>query len=126
MTEAIFVKGNQDMMDYTPSTKKDAGDVVILGTEPNKLCGVALRELPANKLGALCKEGTFDVEKTTGFSTTIGNDAHFNESTRKLVSSGGTVIGTYVEAAGGSETRAQVAINQPRGTSEDQAGSSSS
>lgn len=56
--EAKFV-APANTVDYTPSADVAAGDIVVQGA----LIGVAVADIPANTLGAIAVEGTFDIVK---------------------------------------------------------------
>src|SRR5690606_31251818 len=66
--KAIFRHGDPIMVDYTPVSDVEAGDVVVVGDVPM----VAHSDIAANTLGALaCGGGVYDVVKDTGTSTAV-------------------------------------------------------
>lgn len=56
--EAIFRKGEPDMIDYTPASGDvAAGAVVLLGNTAGLTCGIAHSDIPNGVLGALSVGG---------------------------------------------------------------------
>ena len=64
-----------EFLDYTPSSAKKAGDVVVLG----KLVGIVVRDIAANELGALCVVGHFEeVPKDSSNITAAGTPLYWD------------------------------------------------
>jgi predicted RecA/RadA family phage recombinase len=97
-----------DLVDYTPSSAVSAGDVVML----NDLITVAVRPIPANKLGAVAVEGVFKIAKASG---AIGQGAivywDAGASNITTTSSGNKRAGKAAEAAASGDATVKVLIN---------------
>lgn len=101
-------------VDYTPSSAKTAGDVVVQGD----LVGVVKRDIAANALGALAVEGVFDFPKAVGGSTAIAAGAFVYydvaEDVAKTDDETGAnkLIGKVVAAAADADTTVRVRFDQ--------------
>jgi predicted RecA/RadA family phage recombinase len=101
-------KSKSGIWDYTPSTAKAAGDVVILG----KVVGVVCRPIAASTKGAVTTKGVFTFDKVTGGALTAGNVAYLHSNLRVTGSATTTGIAglVAVDAAAG-DTTVDVSIN---------------
>jgi len=95
-------------IDYTPSSAVAAGDVVVL----NDLVTVAPRPIAANKLGAVCVEGVFELPKASG---AIGQGAIvYWDSTNSNITTTSTSnkrAGKAAVAAASGDTTVKVLLN---------------
>ncbi len=98
------------LLDYTPSSAKAAGDVVLL----NKLVCVVPRALAANELGSVATEGVFEVDKTTGEAWAQGEPLYWVSGTSKFstTASGNTKAGYAAKAALSADTTGQILLKQ--------------
>jgi len=96
---SVYYNSRGDTVDYTASTAKTAGDVVV----QNNLVGIVTQDIAANQKGSLRIEGVAEVPKSTGGSTAIAAgklvywDATYSVATE--TSSGNTAMGVTVLAA---------------------------
>ena len=101
-----------DAIDHTPSEDVEAGDVVVQGD----LVGIARLKIAAGKLGALAVRGVFDVTKATGSDTDIdaGANVYWDTSNQRSTktSSGNTLMGKAVAAAGDNDELVRVRLSQ--------------
>jgi predicted RecA/RadA family phage recombinase len=107
MTQARFIQGSVETMDYTPGSAVTAGDVVAFGN------GVAIAhsDIEADRLGALAiGGGTYDFAKSgsSGPVFAVGDGVFWNDSSEVAETSGGLYIGKCVQAAGASDTTVRV------------------
>ena len=104
------LKSDAGVWDYTPSSAKAAGDVVLLG----KVVGVVCRPIAANAKGAVAVRGVFTFDKVTGGALSAGAVAYLHPNGKVTGSS--TVSGiagiVAVDAAAG-DTTVDVEINGP-------------
>jgi len=96
MAQADFVHDGE-AIDYTPGSDVAAGQVVVQGD----LVGVAKRDIPANKPGALSVEGVFDVAKQPGLPFAAGDLVFWDAANLYAVatSTGNKLLGKAVRAA---------------------------
>ena len=108
----IFIQDGRSI-DYKPTNKVSAGDVVLFGTGTGAMVGVATQDIPANTLGAVAIEGVFDFPSAEGIS--VGIKAYLSvEGKVTGMSSGNTPLGrTVASNVLGDTTRAKVKINVP-------------
>jgi predicted RecA/RadA family phage recombinase len=93
---SVFLQGNQDRIDYTPSGAVTAGDVVAL---QKKMVGIALRNIEASATGALAITGVFKMPKTSAADFYQGDTVYWDET---ATPEGGTVnAGACVASAAG-------------------------
>ena len=110
MTVADFVhEGNY--IDYTPSAKVDAGDVVVRGY----IVGIAKVDIPANTLGALAITGVYGVPKQGGAGVAFADGALVywdvaNE--RATATTSHVLMGHAVGAAADAATSVRVRLMQ--------------
>lgn len=76
-TPVAIYRHEGDQIDYTPVADTPAGTIVDLGT----WVGIALRDIPANTLGALAVEGVFEVNKYTGEAIAYGAPVYYDAGT---------------------------------------------
>jgi predicted RecA/RadA family phage recombinase len=101
-------KSDSGVWDYTPSTAKAAGDVVILG----KVVGVVCRPIPANTKGAVTTEGVFTFDKVTGGALTAGSVAYLHSNLKVTGSATTTgIAGVVAVDAGAGDTTVDVELN---------------
>jgi predicted RecA/RadA family phage recombinase len=94
--------GDNDTIDYTPTSDTAAGEVVVL----NDLLGVALSPLQANRPGALLVWGMVDAPKASG-SIGAGVVLYW-DATNKVVtttSTGNKRAGISAEASSGARIK---------------------
>jgi predicted RecA/RadA family phage recombinase len=96
------LKSESGVWDYTPTTAKAVGDVVILG----KIVGVVCRPIAANTKGALTTDGIFTFDKVTGGALTAGAVAYLHSNLKVTGSATTTGIAglVAVDAAAGDTT----------------------
>ena len=99
-------------VDYTPASAVAAGAVVVQAD----LVGVAMRDIPANTLGALATEGVFTFPKATGAGTAIAVGATVywasGTSTATATATGNKLIGKVVKAAADADATVLVKLLQ--------------
>ena len=99
-------------VDYTPASAVAAGAVVVQAD----LVGVAVRDIPANTLGALATEGVFSFPKATGASTAIavGATVYWASGTQlaTATATGNKLIGKVVKAAADADATVLVKLFQ--------------
>ena len=102
------LKSESGVWDYTPSTAKAAGDVVILG----KVVGVVCRPIAANAKGAVTTRGVFTFDKVTGGALSAGAVAYLHSNLKVTGTATTTGIAgiVAVDAAAG-DTTVDVEIN---------------
>lgn len=104
------LKSDSGVWDYTPSSAKAAGDVVLLG----KVVGVVCRPIAANAKGSIATRGVFTFDKVTGGALSAGAVAYLHPNGKVTGSS--TVSGiagiVAVDAAAG-DTTVDVELNGP-------------
>jgi predicted RecA/RadA family phage recombinase len=71
-------KSEAGVWDYTPSTAKVAGELVLLG----KIVGVVSRPIAANAKGAINTMGVFTFTKVTGGALSAGAVAYLHPNGR--------------------------------------------
>jgi len=96
------LKSESGVWDYTPSTAKAVGDVVILG----KVVGVVCRPIAASTKGAVTTKGVFSFDKVTGGALTAGAVAYLHSNLKVTGSATTTGIAgiVAVDAAAGDTT----------------------
>ena len=77
--EAQFVKGDPVMLDYTPGSAVDAGDVVVVGDLPL----IAHQDIAANALGALAAGGGV-YKVTADAAIAAGKKVWWNNTAKKV------------------------------------------
>jgi predicted RecA/RadA family phage recombinase len=95
-------KSECGVWDYTPTTAKAVGEVVILG----KVVGVVCRPIAASTKGALTTKGVFTFDKVTGGALTAGAVAYLHSNLKVTGSATTTGIAgiVAVDAAAGDTT----------------------
>ena len=113
MATAIYVQDGR-MVDYTPGSDVDAGDVVV----QEDLVGIAAHDIDSGELGALAVQGVFQFPKSTGSGTAISAGANcYWDATNTVATTsagGGTnkLIGKAVAAAATSASTVNIRLNQ--------------
>lgn len=90
-----------DRIEYTPSSAKTAGDVVVLGG----VVGVVSSTIAANERSSLQIEGVFDFPKQSGVALTAGAKAYWDNTNGYInaTSAGNTYAGVVaLDAASGA------------------------
>jgi len=109
MPLATFVMEG-DVVDYTPAADVASGDVVVQGD----LVGVARTAIPANTLGSLIVEGTFDFPKSTagGSAITAGTKVYWDTTNKVVTATVGTnkYLGKAIRAAADADATVRVRI----------------
>lgn len=102
-------------IDYTPTTAKTAGDVVV----QNGLLGVVQTDIAANVKGSLTVEGVFRFTKATG-AMTIGQIVYFDAANNRVSTDPavGVPAGKVITAKESADTTVDVAINETDGGSQ--------
>jgi predicted RecA/RadA family phage recombinase len=107
--EAQFMYGPQQMVDYTPGSAVDAGDVVV----QSSLVGVALRAIDASAKGGLAITGVFLCAKGTGSGKALsaGTLVYWDDTNNVVTSTASThkQFGYVVTAAGADAATVEVA-----------------
>jgi predicted RecA/RadA family phage recombinase len=108
MSHATYVQGS-DVFDYTPTVDVAAGTVVVV----NDLLAIAVRDIKANKLGALVAEGTFDVVKDSATVIALGASIYWDVANSKAVTvaSGNRYMGKAVLAGVAGQTSVRVRVS---------------
>ena len=110
--EARYIHGDQLNVDYTPSSAKVDGEVVV----QTDLIGVVLQAIAASALGALCVRGVFDFAKSAGSGTAIvaGDTVYWDDTNNVATATAGSnvAIGKVVTAAADAATVVRVNLNQ--------------
>lgn len=114
MTQALYVHGAQDPVDYVASEDTAAGTILDLGSS---LVGVTLTALKNGELGGVARSGVFACAKGSSFTGSAGDAVDWDEGDEeiKAAGDGDFELGVLETAAVSGETRARVAINQTRG-----------
>lgn len=96
------LKSESGVWDYTPTTAKAVGEVVIIG----KIVGVVCRPIAASTKGALTTKGVFTFDKVTGGALTAGAVAYLHSNLKVTGSATTTGIAgiVAVDAAAGDTT----------------------
>ena len=96
------LKSESGVWDYTPTTAKTVGEVVILG----KIVGVVCRPIAASTKGAVTTKGVFTFDKVTGGALTAGAVAYLHSNLKVTGSATTTGIAgiVAVDAAAGDTT----------------------
>jgi len=104
-----------DAIDYTPSTAKTAGDVVV----QNGLIGVVKDDIAANALGSLALEGVFRFTKVSG-ALTVGQIVYYDVANDRVSTDAavGVPAGKVIVAAASGDTTVDVAINETDGSTQ--------
>lgn len=102
------LKSDGGTWDYTPTTAKAVGEVVILG----KVVGVVCRPIAANAKGAIATKGVFTFDKVTGGALAAGAVA-FLHSNLKVTGSATTtgIAGVVAVDAAAGDTSVDVELN---------------
>jgi predicted RecA/RadA family phage recombinase len=105
-------------IDYTPTTAKTAGDVVV----QNGLLGVVKTDIAANALGSLTIEGVFRFTKATsaGNAMAVGQMVYYDTVNDRVTTDPalGLAAGKVVAAAALSDTTVDVTINETDGSAQ--------
>jgi len=105
-------------IDYTPTTAKTAGDVVV----QNGLLGVVKTDIAANALGSLTIEGVFRFTKATsaGNAMAVGQIVYYDAANDRVSTDGavGVPAGKVVFAAALADTTVDVSINETDGSTQ--------
>jgi predicted RecA/RadA family phage recombinase len=97
-------------LDYTPSSAKSAGDVVLL----TGLVGICPRDIAANEASAISITGVWEVDKTTSQAWAQGEALYWVAGTSKFSTSasGNTKAGYAAKAALSADTTGQIVLKQ--------------
>jgi predicted RecA/RadA family phage recombinase len=108
MAQAVFVQDGESI-DYTPVADVAAGDVIVQGD----LVGVAKRDIPAGKLGALTVGGVFDFTKLAALVLAVGTLVYWDDAANVAtnVSVGNKLIGKVVRAAAAADATVRVRLS---------------
>jgi len=101
-------KSDSGQWDYTPTSAKAVGDVVLLG----KVVGVVCRPIAANVKGSVATRGVFTFDKVTGGALAAGAVAYLhpnNKVTGSLTASG--IAGVVAVDAAAGDTTVDVDLN---------------
>lgn len=106
---ATLKQSDPSQWDYTPTTAKAAGDVVLLG----KVVGVVCRPIAANAKGSIAVRGVFTFPKVTGGALAAGAVAYLDGASNVTgTSTVSGIAGLVAVAAAAGDTTVDVAINQ--------------
>ena len=104
------LKSESGVWDYTPSSAKSAGDVVLLG----KVVGVVCRPIAANAKGAVTVRGVFTFPKVTGGALSAGAVAYLDGAGNVTGSSTVSgIAGIVAVSAAAGDTTVDVELNGP-------------
>lgn len=94
--QAVFKHGTPRMVDYTPGSATQGGDVVVVGDLPL----IAHRDIAANEQGALAAGGGV-YECTAGEAIAAGKKVWWDDTNNKLVetATGNKVFGYLVDGS---------------------------
>ena len=97
-----------DSIDYTPSSEKNAGTVVV----KSDLVGVTMAKIPANTLGALSIRGVWQVAKAAD-TVAVGDSLYWDggAGNATTTSTANTYMGKAAAAAASSDSVVKVALN---------------
>ena len=114
--EALYVEGNQDKIDYTPSAAVNAGTVLDLDGN----IGIALNDLVAGLAyhshtgeAGVAISGTYDMLNPDDTAFARGVQVDWDDTANKLVAvtTGDFTVGEVVKAHVSGEARTRVKIN---------------
>ena len=88
--------GGQIVVDYTPSTAKTRGNVIVQGT----LVGIVLADIAANVKDALCVQGVFDVPKDSSNLSAVGTAIYWDANGSPV--GGAELSGAFTSTATGN------------------------
>ncbi|RLC78694.1 MAG: hypothetical protein DRI61_09440 [Chloroflexi bacterium] len=109
ITYATYVGGDQDRIDYTPSSAVSAGDVILqVG-----LLGVALSDMAASEKGALATAGIYDVAKV-GSAIDAGDVVYWDVADNEVneTASGNTKMGYAIDDAAAGDATVRLIMMQ--------------
>jgi predicted RecA/RadA family phage recombinase len=114
MAQAIFRQGSPIMVDYTPGSAVDAGDVIVVGDNVR----IAHLDIVSGRLGALgAHSGLYDIQKAAnnslgsgGEAIADGVDVYWDEGDEiaTATADGNAYIGVAVGAASAAVDRVRV------------------
>lgn len=109
MSIADFVQQG-DAVDFTPDTDVPAGSVVVQG----ELVGITKHDIKAGRLGAICVEGVFDIDKDPATLITAGARVYWDATNNQAVTAatGNKLLGKAVLAAAVNTTAVRVRLSQ--------------
>ena len=109
ITYAKYVSGEQDRIDYTPSSAVSAGDVVV----QEDLIGYATQDIAASALGSLVTAGVVNLP-TGGEVIAAGVIVYWDAINSEITatSTSNKRIGKLIAATGSGDTAADVLISQ--------------
>lgn len=103
-----------DRVQYTPTTAKTAGDVVVLANR----VGIVLDDIAANETGVLLVRNVeAKVTKTSGVAWTEGMRIYYDPTAgefKTVMAEGGYYAGLATRAAGSSATTGYIDLNAPQ------------
>jgi predicted RecA/RadA family phage recombinase len=104
------------LIDHTPVSAVDAGDVVIVGTadSANAYVGIAASDIAANALGALDVRGVVRLPKATTSTSALaaGTVVYWNNSSETVVTTNTeTPLGKVAVAASASASTVDVLLS---------------
>ena len=108
MAEATLYKEALNVVDYTPSTAKTAGEVIQL---PDGRAGVVVSTLAASAKGAAYTAGIFTVAKTTSMVVLNGQKLYWDKTNSKAKYTGDFYIGVAMADGAAADTTIKVALN---------------
>ena len=115
MATATFRHGKPTMVDHTPGSKVNAGDVVVINDTPF----IAHTDIAANVLGALAmRGGVYELPKASGSGTAINGGVQVywdaNNSQATTSSSGNKLIGRTTPAGAADDDTTVMVEHDPQ------------
>ena len=97
-----------ELIDYTPTVAKNAGDVVV----QSELCGQVVTDIEADAKGALRIEGVITAPKLSTDVVAIGNVLYWDATNSRCTTTASThnIIGKAVSVAGSGATSVDVKL----------------
>lgn len=103
-----MIQEEGDRIDLTAPYARDAGQGALVGA----LFGIAINDVANGAVGAFQVEGIFDITKKSGDTPAQGALVYWDDTNKYVTttSSGNTLIGHAVAAAGSSDPTVRVRI----------------
>jgi predicted RecA/RadA family phage recombinase len=100
---------NGDAIDHTPQADVPAGAVVV----QDSLVGIAMREIPANTLGALRVTGVHEFAKAAGSAINVGSVVYWDAANARATgtATGNALLGKAVRTAAAADTLVWVRLD---------------
>ena len=96
-----------DLLDYTPGSAVDAGEVVVIGS----LVAVAPRPIAANALGSVAIDGVWSMPCASGATGAQGSAINWYATSGVAHASTGVAAGYLAKARAAADTTVDVKLN---------------